>query len=195
MCYVIENFQSNFTTLRWNLRLSSLIFLRNVSTLFHLTSAFYYHKLGPNLLYTAAISQQHLFWQFFVKGFFRVLNRTSVKSKFPLVTNIAYSIQFWALKQSLHLFYNYNYPLKLSLPAGTSLLHLPYHYYLTRKLSTLGLLKHPYRQTMFCFLRLLLTPWYQFNLVAKSSHLTLFIAEEYKVLRYYNLYFFKIYNF
>ena len=94
MCYVIENFQSNFASLKWSLRLKSTFFLRNTVR---------FNNLLLNLIRNDLISPSSTVYtqtqlpyirNFFMKMFFIVPQKLSRRFKTPLVLNLFKSLQF-----------------------------------------------------------------------------------------------------
>lgn len=157
MCYVIENFHSNFVSLRWSPRLKSAFFLRNASR---------FNNLLLNLVRNDLISaSQTVYTQtqlpyinnFFIKMFFIVPQKFSTRFKTPLVLNLFKSLQFWALTDSLH-----NFPQSRITGNENKLvkythLHLTYAYYLVKKVTLLRLNKQPYKIVLLSILKFMLT--------------------------------------
>ena len=188
MCYVIENFNSQFTSLKWSLRYRAIFFFRNshrfTTLIFTLVYSNPFTTRGQ--LYTQ--TQLPYIKYFFKRMFFSLPCRLSKRFHSPLVLNLSKSLQYWALQSSLQ-------ELSRLEPTSTSVkMHLTYKYYLPKQLISLRLNQQPYRAVLLNLLKFLLTWWPQFNIYKKLPHSSSLTTTSYNVLRYYNQYFFKIYT-
>jgi hypothetical protein len=195
MCYVIENFQTNFVSLKWSLRLKSIFFLRNTSRFNNLLLNLVRNDLIASSQVAYTQTQLPYIQNFFMKMFFTVPQRLSRRFKTPLVLNLFKSAQFWALTNALQSFPQHQINRKLDRTRETNPLNLTYGYYLTKKVTLLRLTKQPYKIVLLSMLKLLLTWWPQFNIYLKLPHTSMLMVNAHVTLRYYNAYFFKIYNF
>jgi hypothetical protein len=195
MCYVIENFQTNFVSLKWSLRLKSMFFLRN---------AVRFNNLLLNLVRSDLVTPSQVAYtqtqlpyikNFFMKMFFIVPQKLSYRFKVPLVLNLFKSLQLWALTNALRFFPQPQNNRKLTHTKGQGSLNLTYKYYLTKKVTLLRLTKQPYKVVLLSILKVLLVWWPQFNIYSKLPHTSMLTVNSHLILRYYNAYFFKIYNF
>ena len=195
MCYVIENFQTNFVSLKWSLRLKSMFFLRN---------AVRFNNLLLNLVRSDLVTPSQVAYtqtqlpyikNFFMKMFFIVPQKLSYRFKVPLVLNLFKSLQLWALTNALRFFPQPQNNRKLTHTKGQGSLNLTHRYYLTKKVTLLRLTKQPYKVVLLSILKVLLVWWPQFNIHSKLPHTSMLTVNSHLILRYYNAYFFKIYNF
>jgi len=194
MCYVIENFEGNFYSLKWHLRLKALFFLRNAGRFTNLLAFLCNNHSTLNLLNPSLLTHVRYTKLFFSKMFFRLPNRLSVKTSLPLVINSLKSFQYWALVNSLQ---NHRNVLDTAVTKCSSevLAPLSYHYNLVNKMTLLRLRKQPYKVVMFTLIHFLLTWWPQFNVYNKLPTSLVSVTVSYTMLRFYNSYFFKIYSF
>ena len=195
MCYVIENFEGNFSTLKWHPRVKALFFLRNANKFSNLLTVLCSNYSTFNLL-TPSLSLYTRYSKiFFTKMFFRLPNRLSVKTSVPLVINLFKSFQYWALHNSLQHSTSLLKNDTAIIPPKTVLSSLSRSYYLTKKMTLLRLRRQPYKLAMITFLQFMLSWWAQFNIYNKLPTSLITVTINYTTLRYYNAYFFKIYTF
>lgn len=195
MCYVIENFQSNFVSLKWSLRLKSTFFLRNTVRFNNLLLNLIRNDLisSSSTVYTQ--TQLPYIRNFFMKMFFIVPQKLSRRFKTPLVLNLFKSLQFWALTDALKRFPQPSSSSNLVSATQCTHLNMTYRYYLAKKVTLLRLNKQPYKTVLLGMLKLLLTWWPQYNIHSKLPHTSMLTVNSHSILRYYNSYFFKVYNF
>jgi hypothetical protein len=195
MCYVIENFQSNFVSLKWSLRLKSTFFLRNTVRFNNLLLNLIGNDLISSLDTVYTQTQLPYIRNFFMKMFFIVPQKLSRRFKTPLVLNLFKSLQFWALTDALKRFPQPSANLNLTPVTQHTHLNMTYRYYLAKKVTLLRLNKQPYKTVLLGMLKLLLTWWPQYNIHSKLPHTSMLTVNSHAILRYYNSYFFKVYNF
>lgn len=195
MCYVIENFESNFLTLKWHPRVRALFFLRNANRFNNLLTFLCNNYSTLNLLTPSLTMYTRYSKIFFNKMFFRLPNRLSVKTSVPLIINLFKSFQYWALQNSLQCSTSLSKNDATMSSSNTMLVPLSRSYYLTKKITLLRLRRQPYKLVMFTFIQFLISWWPQFNIYNKLPSSLMTITVNHTMLRYYNAYFFKIYTF
>ena len=163
-----------------------------------------FNNLLLNLIRNDLVSSSHTVYtqtqlpyirNFFMKMFFIVPQKLSRRFKTPLVLNLFKSLQFWALTDALKRFPQSSTNLNLTPVTQHTHLNMTYRYYLAKKVTLLRLNKQPYKTVLLGMLKLLLTWWPQYNIHSKLPHTSMLTVNSHAILRYYNSYFFKVYNF
>jgi hypothetical protein len=192
MSYVIQNFSNINQSLILNQKLYLTWILNNMSIIITL--------LTKNWILTLTIinsknnleSFLFLTRPFFNNGFYKLFKTLLTKWK-PFVTiNYTKSVQYWVYKIGSSII---DKKIPINNIVTVSNIHLYNQYYSNFVISNISIHNKYYRVVLLKFLQLVLLNWqlwgknyvisYRFMLVNKNLHL----------IRYYNSYFFKMYNF
>jgi len=157
-----------FINKNWMLLINNLNFLNNSKALYQLTRFFF--NSGLSMLFKTLLTK----WKPF------------------LTTNYTKSLQYWIFSLNLSLLENriVNYNL-INIEDN-----LFYNQYFTNiTISNISLHNKYYRSVMIKFISMLTLPWQLWNRNYNISFKFLLLTKNFHLIRYYNAYFFKTYNF
>lgn len=192
MSYVIQNFYNVNQTpvlnqklyLIWLHRNSSLILtsiLQNWTILFYNINSLYSHKT----LY--ALNKF-----FFHTGFYKLYKSFLNKWNPILTTNYTKSLQYWTLKYNNEILEKNVISTNLIKVADVFLYNQYFH---NMVVSNISLHNKYYRATLMKFIYLLTSNWQLWNRNYNISFKFSLISKNFHLIRFYNTYFFKMYNF
>jgi len=157
-----------FITKNWNLLINNLSCLNNSKSLYQLTRFF------------------------FNTGFYKILKTLLTKWKTLLTTNYTKSLQYWILKLNTSLIEKQTITNNLIIVED----NLVYNQYFNNVVvSNISLHNKYYRSVMLKFITILTTNWQLWNRNYNISFKFMLITKNFHLVRYYNSYFFKMYNF
>ena len=192
MSYVIQNFY----TINQSLVLNQKLYLTWISKNTPLILTFIIKNwtlLLNNLSYhNHSISLYQLNRFFFNVGLYTLLKTLLTKWKPFLTTNYTKSLQYWIFKLSISLIEKS----PVSSKTVTIEDNLVYNqYYNNVVVSNISLHNKYYRSVMLKFITLLTVNWQMWNRNFNISFKFAIINKNFNIIRFYNSYFFKMYNF
>ena len=192
MSYAIQNFSHVNQSLILNQKLYLIWVLNNMSTIITFLTKNWILTLTTINSRNNLESFLFLTRLFFNNGFYKLFKTLFTKWK-PFVTvNYTKSVQYWVYKIGSSVI---DKKIPINNVVTISDIHLYNQYYSNFVISNISMHNKYYRTVLLKFLQLILLNWqlwgenyvisYRFMLVNKNFHL----------IRYYNSYFFKMYNF
>jgi len=192
MSYVSQNFSPypQITILTQRLKLTFLA--RNIKLIITLTK----HKLSTWFLYTFkktdSIYYLEIYKLLFVDYLELVLFTINKTTHAIHTHNITKSLQYWVLTGAT-MFIENNYKLKELMPITDRYIQNQYH--MPINMSNISLHNKSYRKVLIFFMQNLLVDWNVWSKHYRISFQFLIGNESLYLLRFYNLYFFKLINF
>lgn len=192
MSYVIQNFYSVNHALILNQKLYWIWLHRNNNLILTFLVRNWTHGFS-NLNYLTNV--QMLFTLnllFFNNSFYQIYKTLLTKWNQFWVTNYVKSLQYWTLIGSHRLIS------KQSIRTELLVLHedLFFNQYFTNVVvSNISLHNKYYRNVLLKFILLLVSPWQLWNRHYNISLKFMLISKNFHLIRFYNSYFFKMYNF
>lgn len=192
MSYVIQNFYNINQSLVLNQKLYLIWINRNSSLILTFLNKNWTLLINNVNFLNNASSLYHLTHFFFNTGFYTIFKTLLTKWKPFLTTNYIKSLQYWIFK--------YNLALISKKVLNSNLISIEnslfYNQYITNiAISNISLHSKYYRTVMLKFVNILILPWQLWNRNYNISFKFLLLTKNFNLIRYYNTYFFKIYNF
>jgi len=194
LSYVIQNFYSVNQSLLLNQKLYLIWIFKNIHLIVTLITKHLNNSLSL-LFINNQFNTLFILTKLFFNNQLTTILKTLVKKWKPFLTiNFTKSLQYWIIVSGTKFIEDKNTILTTTLPDVSPLL-LNNQYYLNMTLSNISLHNKYYRTVLLKFIVLLLSNWQlwtkQFNITFKF----LIGTKNLHLIRYYNFYFFKVYNF
>ena len=194
MSYVIQNFYSINQTLILNQKLYLIWIFRNIHLILTLIIKDLNTLLNINL-FNNNFSIMFTLTKLFFNNTLIVLLKTLVTKWKPFLSiNFTKSLQYWIIISGVEFIDNKTTVLSIKSPQICGDL-FNNQYYLNMTVSNISLHNKYYRTVLLKFLVILLNNWQLWNKHYDISFKFLLGTKNLHLIRYYNFYFFKIYNF
>ena len=194
MSYVIQNFYSINQTLILNQKLYLIWIFRNIHLILTLIIKDLNTLLNINL-FNNNFSIMFTLTKLFFNNTLIVLLKTLVTKWKPFLSiNFTKSLQYWIIISGVEFIDNKTTVLSIKSPQICIDL-FNNQYYLNMTVSNISLHNKYYRTVLLKFLVILLNNWQLWNKHYDISFKFLLGTKNLHLIRYYNFYFFKIYNF
>ena len=194
MSYLIQNFYTVNQSLILNQKLYLMWVLRNMSIILTLIIKSLTLFLNVSVLSNPSSLVYTFTHLFFGSSFFIILKTVVSKWKPFLGSNLTRSMQYWIFKTGIHYVDDKQLVVVVKSPSLSKNL-IENQYVLNQTISNISLHSKYYRTVMLKFLIILLTNWQLWNKHHSITFKFLLINKNFNLIRYYNFYFFKIYNF
>lgn len=192
MSYVIQNFYNVNQSLVLNQKLYLIWISRNSPLILTFINK-NWTLLINNLSYAnTSISLYQLTRFFFNVGLYTLFKTLLTKWKPFLTTNYTKSLQYWIFKLNISLLEKQRVNSNL-IKIEDNLLYNQCFTSIT--ISNISIHNKYYRSVILKFINLLTLPWQLWNRNYNISFKFLLITKNFHLIRYYNSYFFKTYNF
>lgn len=194
MSYVIQNFYNVNQSLILNQKLYLIWIFKNIHLILTLIIKDLNTLLNINLFNTNFSIIFTLTKLFFNNSLIVLLKTLVTRWKPFLSINFTKSLQYWVLTSGIEFIDNKTTILCVKTPEVSS--NLFYNqYYLNMTVSNISLHNKYYRVVLLKFLTILLNNWQLWNKHYNITFKFLLGTKNLHLIKYYNFYFFKIYNF
>ena len=195
MSYVIQNFHSINPNLILNQKVYLVWVLRNINLILTFILRDLNSSFSTKLCKTNFQVLNSLLATFYNKSLYVILKTIVKKWKSFIKLNFNSSLQYWIFSYGLDLLKSSSIitRVNMKLKSDSKLLHN--QYFLTNTISNISLHNKHYRTVMLKFMSLILSNWQSWNRHFKISFKFVLGSKNFFFLRFYNCYFFKIYNF
>ena len=194
MCYVIQNFYSINQSLILNQKLYLIWILKNIYLILTLIIKDLNVLLNINFFNSNFSLVFILTKLFFNNSLIRLLKTLVVRWKPFLSINFIKSLQYWIITSGIKFINDKNTVLCIKSPKVSS--NLFYNqYYLNMSVSNISLHTKYFRIVLLKFLLILLNNWQLWNKQYNITFKFLLGTKNFHLIKYYNFYFFKIFNF
>jgi hypothetical protein len=194
LSYVIQNFYNINQSLILNQKLYLIWIFKNIHLILTLIIKDLNTLLNSNL-FNNNFSIMFTLTKLFFNNNLTILLKTLVTRWKPFLSiNFTKSLQYWIITSGIEFIDNKTTVLSIKSPEMcTDLFHN--QYYLSMTISNISLHNKYYRVVLLKFLTILLNNWQLWNKHYNISFKFLLGTKNLHLIRYYNFYFFKIYNF
>lgn len=192
MSYAIQNFSNVNQSLILNQKLYLIWILNNMSTIITFLTKNWILTLTTINSKNNLESFLFLTRLFFNNGFYKLFKTLLTKWK-PFVTvNYTKSVQYWVYKIGSSVI---DKKIPINNVVTISTINLYNQYYSNFVISNISMHNKYYRTVLLKFLQLLLLNWQLWGKNYVVSYRFMLINKNFHLIRYYNSYFFKMYNF
>lgn len=192
LSYVIQNFYNVNQSLVLNQKLYLIWINRNSPLILTFINKNWILLINNLSCLSNSVSLYQLTRFFFNTGFYMLFKTLLTKWKPFLTTNYTKSLQYWVFKLNISLISKQVINSNL-INVEDVLLHN--QYFISIPISNISLHNKYYRIVMIKFINMLILPWQLWNRNYNISFKFLLLTKNFNLIRYYNTYFFKIYNF
>lgn len=192
LSYVIQNFYNVNQSLVLNQKLYLIWINRNSPLILTFINKNWILLINNLSCLNNSRSLYQLTRFFFNTGFYMLFKTLLTKWKPFLTTNYTKSLQYWVFKLNISLISKQVINSNL-INVENVLLHN--QYFTSIVISNISLHNKYYRIVMIKFINMLILPWQLWNRNYNISFKFLLLTKNFNLIRYYNTYFFKIYNF
>jgi len=192
LSYVIQNFYNVNQSLVLNQKLYLIWINRNSPLILTFINKNWILLINNLSCLNNSRSLYQLTRFFFNTGFYMLFKTLLTKWKPFLTTNYTKSLQYWVFKLNISLISKQVINSNL-INVENVLLHN--QYFTSIVISNISLHNKYYRIVMLKFINMLILPWQLWNRNYNISFKFLLLTKNFNLIRYYNTYFFKIYNF
>ena len=192
LSYVIQNFYNVNQSLVLNQKLYLIWINRNSPLILTFINKNWILLINNLSCLNNSRSLYQLTRFFFNTGFYMLFKTLLTKWKPFLTTNYTKSLQYWVFKLNISLISKQVINSNL-INVENVLLHN--QYFTPIVISNISLHNKYYRIVMIKFINMLILPWQLWNRNYNISFKFLLLTKNFNLIRYYNTYFFKIYNF
>jgi hypothetical protein len=192
LSYVIQNFYNVNQSLVLNQKLYLIWINRNSPLILTFINKNWILLINNLSCLNNSRSLYQLTRFFFNTGFYMLFKTLLTKWKPFLTTNYTKSLQYWVFKLNISLISKQVINSNL-INVESVLLHN--QYFTSIVISNISLHNKYYRIVMLKFINMLILPWQLWNRNYNISFKFLLLTKNFNLIRYYNTYFFKIYNF
>jgi hypothetical protein len=192
LSYVIQNFYNVNQSLVLNQKLYLIWINRNSPLILTFINKNWILLINNLSCLNNSRSLYQLTRFFFNTGFYMLFKTLLTKWKPFLTTNYTKSLQYWVFKLNISLISKQVINSNL-INVENLLLHN--QYFTSIVISNISLHNKYYRIVMLKFINMLILPWQLWNRNYNISFKFLLLTKNFNLIRYYNTYFFKIYNF
>ncbi len=192
MSYAIQNFSNVNQSLILNQKLYLIWVLNNMSTIITFLTKNWILTLTTINSKNNLESFLFLTRLFFNNGFYKLFKTLLTKWK-PFVTiNYTKSVQYWVYKIGSSVI---DKKIPINNVVTISDIHLYNQYYSNFVISNISMHNKYYRTVLLKFLQLILLNWQLWGKNYVISYRFMLVNKNFHLIRYYNSYFFKMYNF
>lgn len=192
MSYAIQNFSHVNQSLILNQKLYLIWVLNNMSTIITFLTKNWILTLTTINSKNNLESFLFLTRLFFNNGFYKLFKTLLTKWK-PFVTvNYTKSVQYWVYKIGSSVI---DKKIPINNVVTISDIHLYNQYYSNFVISNISMHNKYYRTVLLKFLQLILLNWQLWGKNYVISYRFMLVNKNFHLIRYYNSYFFKMYNF
>lgn len=192
MSYAIQNLSNVNQSLILNQKLYLIWILNNMSLIITFLTKNWMSILSTVNAKNNLESVLFLTRMFFNNGFYKIFKTLLTKWKPFLTVNYTKSVQFWVYKIG-------SFIIEKKSPVNSVIVLKPNYfynqYYTNFVISNISIHNKYYRTVLLKFLNLSLLTWQSWSKNYNISYKFMLISKYFHLVRYYNSYFFKMYNF
>lgn len=192
MSYAIQNLSNVNQSLILNQKLYLIWILNNMSLIITFLTKNWISILSTVNAKNNLESVLFLTRMFFNNGFYKIFKTLLTKWKPFLTVNYTKSVQFWVYKIG-------SFIIEKKSPVNSVVVLKPNYfynqYYTNFVISNISIHNKYYRTVLLKFLNLSLLTWQSWSKNYNISYKFMLVSKYFHLVRYYNSYFFKMYNF